>query len=136
MRRFLAVALSALTITALGAGPARAAATAEVEVFWTLLVARGAAVDVSYGVTCPAGFTGTTTVTITQVRDDGLLAGGTTAEELTCDGTGFLEMSRVTASVLGAPFERGRASLSMLLSGCDAQACFSAPINQNTRLQN
>lgn len=129
--RIIGVIATALLVAVLGASPAQAA-TPTVEILWTLIVAKGAAVDVSYGVTCPDGFTGTTTVSITQTRDDGLLAGGTTSEELAC---GALGMARVTASVLGAPFERGRAQLSMLVTGCDSLECFAVPINRNVRIE-
>ncbi|WP_127503209.1 hypothetical protein [Actinoplanes solisilvae] len=123
MRKIVAILSAALLTIVLDAAPARAAGP-EVEILWTLLVAKGAAVDVSYGVTCPEDTTGTVTVSIAQVRDDGLLAGGTTTEELDC---GALAMARVTASVLGAPFERGRASLSMLVTG-------GPPFTANVRL--
>jgi hypothetical protein len=130
MRKIIGVVAAVLLFAG---SPAHAAPpTAEVEILWTLLVAKGAAVDVSYGVTCPDGFTGTTKVTITQVRDDGLLATGATTEELAC---GALGMARVTASVLGAPFERGRARLSMLVTGCNGPACFGVPIDQNIRIE-
>ncbi|MCY1142325.1 hypothetical protein OWR29_30380 [Actinoplanes sp. Pm04-4] len=129
MRKIMVTALSAVLLLALGPTAARAAATTEIEVFWTTLVARGAAVDVNFGITCPADVDGAVTVAITQTRDDGLIASGTTTEDFSCRNGGILNISRVTASVLGAPFERGRARLTMLVTG-------AAPISQNVRLQN
>jgi hypothetical protein len=130
-RPFIATALSVLAFAAFGTAPAQAAPTATVEVFWTFLVARGVAVDVGYAVDCPAGVTGTVDVAVTQVRDDGLTASGASTEALDC---GMPGMQRVTASVTGAPFERGRATLTMLVSGCDDHGCFTVPISRNTRL--
>jgi hypothetical protein len=132
-RPIIATALSVLTFAALGATPAQAAPTATVEVTFTFLVARGAAVDVAYGVDCPAGVTGTVDVAITQLRDDGLTASGTSTEALEC---GFPAMQRVTASITGAPFKRGKATLTILASGCDDQGCFTVPLSRNTRLTN
>jgi hypothetical protein len=130
MRKIIATALAAALLLALSPAPARAgAATTGIEVFWTTLAARGAAVDVNFSITCPADVDGTATVSVTQTRDDGLIAGGTTIDEFDCRNGGILNISRVTASVLGAPFERGRARLTMLVTG-------AAPINQNVRLQN
>ena len=138
MRARLAVAtvLSALSCTALGAAPAQAAGGADIEVLWTLIVARGAAVDVAYGIDCPAGYTGTVTVSLAQVRDDGLRAGGTAVADLTCTGTGVLDTQRVTASITGAPFTRGRATLAMQAVACDDRDCFSTPVNRSTRIKN
>jgi hypothetical protein len=129
MRRIMAVLVPALLLMVLAPLPARAGASTTVEVFWTTLVARGAAVDVNFGITCPADVDGTATVAITQTRDDGLIASGTTTEDFSCRNGGILNITRVTASVLGAPFERGRARLTMLVTG-------AAPISQNVRLQN
>ena len=131
MRKMIATALAAVLLIALSPAPARAGAgaTTGIEVFWTTLAARGAAVDVNFGITCPADVDGTATVSVTQTRDDGLIASGITVDEFACRNGGILTISRVTASVLGAPFERGRARLTMLVTG-------SAPINQNTRLTN
>jgi len=129
MRKMIATALAAVLLIALSPAPARAGATTGIEVFWTTLAARGAAVDVNFGITCPADVDGTATVSVTQTRDDGLIASGITVDEFACRNGGILNISRVTASVLGAPFERGRARLTMLVTG-------SAPINQNTRLTN
>ena len=137
MRVRLAVTtvLSALTSTALGAAPAHAAG-AEVDLLWTVLVARGAAVDVAYGIDCPAGYSGTVTFSLAQVRGDGLRAGGTAVADLVCGGTGLPDTQRVTASITGAPFTRGRATLAMQVVACDDQDCFSTPVNRTTRLTN
>ncbi len=132
-RPIIATALSVLTFAALGAAPAQAAPTATVDVIFTFLVARGAAVDVAYGVDCPAGVTGTVDVALTQIRDDGLTASGTSTEALEC---GFPAMQRVTAGIAGAPFKRGRATLTIVVSGCDDQGCFTLPLTRNTRLTN
>lgn len=129
LRKIIAMALSATLLTAVGPTAARAAATNEVGLFSTSLAARGAAVDVNYSVTCPADFTGTATVSLTQTRDDGLIAGGVIVDDLACSNGGVLHITRVTATVLGAPFERGRARLTLVVTGAD-------PINQNTRLTN
>jgi hypothetical protein len=129
MRRIMTVIACALLLATLAPLPARAAAANEVELFWTTLAARGAAVDVNYGITCPDDFTGTATASVVQTRDDGLIASGVTFDELSCRGGGVLHITRITASVLGAPFERGRARLTMLVTG-------AAPISQNVRLQN
>ncbi|WP_250007798.1 hypothetical protein [Actinoplanes sp. M2I2] len=129
LRSLTALALSTVLLTALSPAPARADAGAEIGLLGTTLAARGAAVDVNYSVTCPADITGTATVSVTQTRDDGLIASGTAIDELTCRNGGVLHITRVTATVGGAPFERGRARLTMLVTG-------AAPINQNTRLQN
>ncbi len=130
MRRLATAALAAAALTTLGAAPAPAAT---VELFWTALVSRGAAVDVAYGVTCPAGSTGTVEVSLTQLRDDGLTASGTGTAVLTC---GFPDTERVTASIAGAPFTRGPATLTMLVSGCDGPDCFTVPVNRTVRLRN
>jgi hypothetical protein len=129
MRKMIATALAVALLIALGPAPARAAATTGIEVFGTTLAARGAAVDVNFGITCPADVDGTATVAVTQTRDDGLTASGVVVDEFSCRNGGILNIARVTASVLGAPFERGRARLTMLVTG-------AAPINQNVRLQN
>jgi hypothetical protein len=130
-RPIIAIALSVLAFAAFGTAPAQAAPTSTVDVFWTSLVARGAAVDVAYAVDCPDGVTGTVDVALTQLRDDGLTASGTSTEALDCGAPG---LQRVTASVTGAPFTRGRATLTMLVSGCDDQGCFTVPLSRNTRL--
>ncbi|MBU2666759.1 hypothetical protein KOI35_24930 [Actinoplanes bogorensis] len=137
MRKLLAIVLALVTI-AFVAAPARADETAgaQIDVFWTTLVARGVAVDVNFGVTCPAGFTGTATVSVTQTRDDGLLAGGKVTDDQLCTGSGKLEISRATAAVTGAPFERGGAKLEIVIAGCDGATCFTTPLRQHTRLQN
>ena len=133
-RRLAAAALSALSFAALGATPARAA-DASVEVMWTLIVARGAAVDVSYSYTCPAGVTARSTATLTQVRADGLTAHGTDVADVACAGDGLLEMQRITASITGAPFERGPATLSLRMTGCDGADCFDVRVDQRTRIK-
>ncbi|MFF5078763.1 hypothetical protein ACFY36_17050 [Actinoplanes sp. NPDC000266] len=108
---------------------------ATVDVLWTTLAARGAAVDVAFGVECPAGSTGTATVTVAQARpSDGLLAQGTAVTALTCSGTGLLYTQRVTASITGAPFERGKATLAMQVVVCDSQECLSTPLNRTVRI--
>ena len=127
MRRIMTVIASTLLLIALAPLPARAAATNTIEVFWTTLVARGAAVDINYGITCPADFTGTATASVTQTRDDGLIASGAVVDEVSCSNGGVLHITRVTAGVLGAPFERGRARFTMVVTG-------AAPITQNVRL--
>ncbi|MET0417771.1 MAG: hypothetical protein ABW022_17325 [Actinoplanes sp.] len=131
MRRLIAAALTALCLATLGAAPAHAAPTVTVDVLWTSLVSRGAAVDVAFGVTCPAGFTGTVDVALHQVRADGLVASGAEVAELAC---GMLDTQRVLASITGAPFTRGKATLTMLVSGCDGQECFTFPLNRSTRI--
>ncbi|MBM2623353.1 hypothetical protein JIG36_48440 [Actinoplanes sp. LDG1-06] len=138
MRRRIALAsvLSAFAFASIGAAPAYAAADATIDVMWAFRVARGAAVDVSYGITCPAGYQATVTVSLDQVRKDGLRASGTVTEQLTCAGTGVLEMGRVTASVTGAPFQAGKATLAILATGCDDQDCFAVPVNQDIHVQN
>ncbi|MCO8276642.1 hypothetical protein M1L60_39295 [Actinoplanes sp. TRM 88003] len=127
MRKIIATALSAVLILALGPAPARADASTEIQLFWTTLAARGAAVDVNFGITCPVDVDGTATVAITQTRDDGLTASGTGFDEFSCRNGSILNITRVTASVLGAPFERGSARLTMVVTG-------AAPINRNVRL--
>lgn len=138
MRRRIAVvsALSAAFFSLFGAVPALAAADADVDVMWAVRVARGAAVDVSYGLTCPAGYNATVTVSLNQVRSDGLRASGTVTEDLTCNGTSFLEMARVTASINGAPFQPRKATLAILATGCNDQDCFVVPVNQEIQVQN
>ncbi len=137
MRRRLMVAatLAALFFTALGPAPARAAATADIGVMWAFLVARGAGVDISYSMTCPEGFTGTVTASLSQVRKDGLVASGTAVDQLNCLGSGTLEMVRVTASIGGAPFRPIKATLAIQVVGCDDQECFSVPVNQDVQIQ-
>ncbi|MEU8813041.1 hypothetical protein [Actinoplanes sp. NPDC048796] len=108
---------------------------ATIDLLWTTIAARGAAVDVAFGVACPEGFTGTATVTVAQARpSDGLLAQGTGVKELTCSGPGLLYTQRVTASITGAPFERGKATLAMQVVVCDEQGCASTPLNQQIRI--
>ncbi|MBL7261296.1 hypothetical protein [Paractinoplanes lichenicola] len=138
MRRRIALAsaLSAFAFASLGAAPAQAAADATVSPMFAFRVARGAAVDVSYGITCPAGYNATVTVSLDQVRKDGLRASGTVTEQLTCAGTGVLEMGRVTAHISGAPFQVGKASLAILATGCNDQDCFVVPVNQEIQVQN
>ena len=143
MRRRLAAtaALATLSFAALGttpapaAAPAPASADASVEVMWTVIVARGAAVDVSYSYTCPAGVTARSTATLTQVRADGLTARGTDVADVACTGGGFLEMQRITAGIAGAPFERGPATLSLRMTGCDGTDCFDVRVDQKTRIK-
>ncbi|SNY56283.1 hypothetical protein [Paractinoplanes atraurantiacus] len=108
---------------------------ATIDVLWTTIAAKGAAVDVAFGVACPEGFTGTATVSVAQARpSDGLPARGTAVTALTCSGTGLLYTQRVTADVTGAPFERGRATLAMQVVACDERGCFSTPLNQTIRV--
>ncbi|XVV10388.1 hypothetical protein ACQP2X_36915 [Actinoplanes sp. CA-131856] len=108
---------------------------ATIDVLWTTLAARGAAVDVAFGVECPEGFTGTATVTVAQARpSDGLLAQGSAVTALTCSGTGLLYTQRVTATITGAPFERGRATLAMQVVACDDEECLSTPLNRDIRI--
>jgi hypothetical protein len=140
MRRSSALALSTLAAitltTGLATSPARAAyppSTATVQILMTTLVARGAAVDVSFAVDCPAGFTGSTVVSVAQVHD-GLTATGTARKALNCVGTGQLYLQRVTADITGAPFARGKATLAMQVVGCDASDCFSTPLNESIRI--
>ncbi|GAA0499551.1 hypothetical protein Ade02nite_82800 [Paractinoplanes deccanensis] len=108
--------------------------TATIDVLWTTIAARGAAVDVAFGVSCPAGFTGTVTVSVAQARDDGLQAHGTAVTDLACVGSALLYTQRVTATVTGAPFERGKATLAMQVVACDETECFSTPLNGTTRI--
>ncbi|MBU2666761.1 hypothetical protein KOI35_24940 [Actinoplanes bogorensis] len=137
LRKVLTAVLALATVMFVAA-PARAdePATAQITVFWTSLVARGVAVDVSFGVSCPAGFTGTATVSVTQTRDDGLSASGQVTDDLVCTGTGRPELSRPTAVVTGAPFDRGGARLDIVIAGCDGSTCFTTPLRQHTRLGN
>ncbi|WP_460885249.1 hypothetical protein [Paractinoplanes abujensis] len=125
-----------MTFASLGAVPAHAAADATIDVMFAFRVARGAAVDVSYGITCPADYRATVTVSLDQVRKDGLRASGTVTEQLTCAGTGVLEMGRVTANIGGAPFQVGSATLAVLATGCNNQDCFVVPVNQEIHVQN
>jgi hypothetical protein len=115
--------------------PAKAAPAATIDVLFTTIVARGAAVDVAFGITCPEGFTGTATVSLAQVRNsDGLHAQGSAVTDVTCSGTGLLYMQRVTADITGAPFARGKATLAMQVVACDDQTCFSTPLNRTTKI--
>lgn len=137
MRRRIAVvsALSAAVFSLFGAVPALAAADAKIDVLWALRVARGAAVDVTYGLTCPAGYQATVTVSLNQVRSDGLRASGTVTEDVTCTGAPFLELARVTAGINGAPFQPRKATLAILATGCNDQDCFAVPVNQEIQVQ-
>lgn len=133
MRRLIAIAVAAALSVLAVAVPAQAApAPAGAEIFWTSLIARGAAVDVAFGATCPEGSTGTVEVAVTQVRDDGLTARGSQTAVLTC---GVPDTQRVLADITGAPFTRGPATLTMLLSGCDDTGCFTLPITRTVRLR-
>lgn len=108
---------------------ATTATTATIQLLSTTLVAKGAAVDISYAVDCPAGYAGSTTVSVTQPQ-----ASGTAVDELTCTGTGLLYLQRVTADVRGGPFERGKATLTMWAVACDSGGCFSTPFDATVRL--
>ena len=137
MIKLLAVSLAASASALLpGAAPARAdypPGTATVTLFQTTLAARGAAVDVNFGVTCPAGATGFTSVTITRTHD-GLIATGTAIAPLTCLDGGQLMLQRVTATIGGAPFTKGNATLTLRVAGCDTVDCFTTSLDQNIKI--
>ena len=129
MRRIVVLALS--IVASLIPAPALAAAepVATIQILSTTLVAKGAAVDISYAVDCPAGYAGSTTLSVTQPQ-----AHGTAVDELTCTGTGLLYLQRVTADVTGGAFERGRATLAMRATACDSAGCFSTPFTETVRI--
>jgi hypothetical protein len=130
MRRIvLALSIVVAMLAAWSLPAAAAEPVATIQVLSATLVAKGAAVDISYAVDCPAGYTGSTTVAVTQPP-----AHGTAVDELICGGTGLLYLQRVTADVTGAPFSRGRATLTMQAVACDSVGCFTTPLNETVRI--
>jgi hypothetical protein len=110
--------------TALVAAPA-----ATIQILSTTLVAKGAAVDISYAVDCPAGYSGSTALDVTQPQ-----AHGTATDELTCTGTGLLYLQRVTADITDAPFARGKATLTMQAMACSGADCISTPYQATVKI--
>ncbi|NMO56331.1 hypothetical protein HH310_34790 [Actinoplanes sp. TBRC 11911] len=129
MRRVVPVLSIVVALVAAQAAPATAAPAATIQILTTTLVAKGAAVDVAYAVDCPAGYSGTTALDVAQPQ-----AHGTATDELTCTGTGLLYLQRVTADVTGAPFERGKATLTMRAVACNGTDCFSTPLQATVKL--
>jgi hypothetical protein len=106
------------------------------------LIAKGAAVDVEVLYSCSSespesiGFASVNVFSLTQSVRGGRLAtgGGSSTENLVCDGAEHLAVDRVTADGDNA-FKKGDAVARGVATVCDAVSCTSAPFSGTVRIR-
>jgi hypothetical protein len=132
------IPLTALAATAAPAAPAaaaRASASAasglSVRADSVTLVAGGAAAEVVFTVTCPAGPGGVAGATITQAAGQAVAQGTTQPLGFTCTGRPQQESALATATVSGAPFHSGVALVTANVAVCGASCTPAPPLSVN-----
>ena len=119
VRRLFVMLMLASGLAIASAQPAAAQATIDIES--ATLLARGAAAEVTYTVTCdPGGYLNFST-TVTQ-RSGNDLATGYGYGQATC--TGAPEAVSVTVVASGAPFRPGAAFITTGITYCDPSGSF------------
>ena len=132
MRRIVTILiLAGLSVTGfVGASPASAQVTPTVDITSATLIARGAALEVTYTVTCEAGLQGFVSASITQ-RVGPRIAQGSGGTSFTC--TGSPQTVTVLATAFGgggAPFRQGTAVTSTVLELCGELGCRFSYFNE------
>ena len=134
MRRTMTItALLGLALAGLmPPSPAAAASTATADVTSATVVARGAAVDVTTVVNCPAGEVGHLYFRITQRSGNGV-AEASASGSVACTGEAQVVTLRATAQGGGAVFRNGTSLIVGELSTCDEWECEYLQISETVR---
>lgn len=136
-RRLIGLAAAVVCAAALIPVVTSASASADtipaISVDSATIVAKGAAVQLTFTATCGAGDAGSVTSTTTQTVGVHV-AQGTTQTGFTCTGTPQQITALATANVSGAPFRPGNALIQASLADCPGANCTGASADTVLRL--
>ena len=134
--RVLAVLVGTVLASMALSSTADATPTASATLTGATLVAKGAAVDVSFVYSCfPGGdFDGLNVDPLTQRVGGGRITSATGAAAVVCDGVQHTVVVRVLAQVLA--FRKGVALANWVLTSCEGdQGCIAVPGSDTIRIR-